>query len=82
MAEALTVAWDRRLRSVTLQGVDSVMAAMARREEAWRRLAADLPVEIPAKTATADAMSNALELAPQILAGETRGRVVIDVVNA
>lgn len=67
------------LRSVALLGVDSVMAPSARRERAWARLARDLePTALQAITSI-EPMSNLPELATRILAGQTRGRIVIDV---
>jgi putative YhdH/YhfP family quinone oxidoreductase len=67
------------LRNVTLAGIDSVMAPLERRREAWRRLAEDLPAEALAPMTTVEAMSSVMELAPRILAGQVRGRVVVDV---
>lgn len=67
------------LRSVTLIGVDSVMAAQAKRQSAWDRLARDLD---PARLETitrVEPMSKLPDLAGEILAGRIRGRVVIDV---
>ena len=67
------------LRGVTLRGVDSVMAPQALRQEAWARLAQDLDFEkLDAMTSTAT-LSDLPELGQKILAGQTRGRVVIDV---
>lgn len=67
------------LRGVTLRGVDSVMAPQALRQEAWARLAQDLDLEkLDAMTSTAT-LSDLPELGQKILAGQTRGRVVIDV---
>lgn len=67
------------LRSVALLGVDSVMAPMPARHAAWQRLARDLdPAHLDAMT-TVEPMSRLPELAPAILAGQVRGRVVIDV---
>ena len=69
------------LRNVQLRGVDSVQAPMPRREVAWRRLAAELPL------AQLDALSfdlpfsELLERAPDILAGATRGRAVVDLAS-
>ncbi|MBI4183278.1 MAG: oxidoreductase [Proteobacteria bacterium] len=66
------------LRGVNLLGVDSVMCAMPRREEAWRRLARDLPA------AKIDGMTREVGLrdlpglAEEILAGRVRGRIVVD----
>ncbi|MBR0826611.1 oxidoreductase [Bradyrhizobium manausense] len=67
------------LRGIALQGIDSVMAPKAAREEAWLRLAADLdPRKLDAMTSIAP-MSELTELATRILAGDIRGRTVIDV---
>jgi putative YhdH/YhfP family quinone oxidoreductase len=67
------------LRSVALLGVDSVMAPLAKREKAWQRLARDLPVQKLADITRVEPMSKLPELATAILAGQVRGRVVIDV---
>jgi acrylyl-CoA reductase (NADPH) len=67
------------LRGVSLIGVDSVMAPAARREAAWERLAKELRPEVLASITTVEPMSKLPELANEILAGQIRGRVVIDV---
>jgi acrylyl-CoA reductase (NADPH) len=70
------------LRGVNLLGVDSVMCPSQERIEAWRRLARDLPAD------RLDAMSETVplsalpELAPRILAGAVRGRLVVDLTAA
>jgi acrylyl-CoA reductase (NADPH) len=67
------------LRGVTLAGVDSVMAPRPRRLEAWARLARDLdPRRLEAITQTRP-LADAPALAPEILAGRVRGRVVLTV---
>lgn len=66
------------LRNVSLLGIDSVMAPPNRRHEAWQRLARDLPLDLLDVMTTMESMSNVPRLAEQILAGQTRGRVVID----
>jgi acrylyl-CoA reductase (NADPH) len=67
------------LRGVTLAGIDSVMAPRARRIEAWNRLARDLdPAKLDALTVTRP-LADAVALAPDILAGKVRGRVVFEV---
>lgn len=67
------------LRGVTLAGVDSVMAPKAARLEAWGRLATDLdPARLDAITETRP-LGDAPALAPEILAGRVRGRVVLTV---
>lgn len=66
------------LRNVALLGVDSVMCPAPVRAEAWRRLGADLPTDLLDAMTTVEPMTSVPELAERILAGETRGRVVID----
>ena len=67
------------LRGVTLAGIDSVMAPKARRVEAWGRLARDLdPATLAAMTVTRP-IADAPALAPDILAGKVRGRVVLEI---
>lgn len=67
------------LRGVTLAGIDSVYAPRPRRVEAWGRLSRDLDKgKLEAMTSHAP-LSEAIELAPKILAGQVRGRIVIDV---
>ena len=66
------------LRGVTLAGVDSVMAPKAARIEAWSRLARDLDkAKLKAMTVTKPA-AEVLTLAPPILAGQVRGRIVLE----
>jgi acrylyl-CoA reductase (NADPH) len=66
------------LRGVTLAGVDSVMAPMALRREAWQRLARDLdPARLAAMTREMG-LAEAIPVAADLLAGKVRGRVVVD----
>ncbi|HMK72548.1 MAG TPA: MDR family oxidoreductase [Myxococcaceae bacterium] len=67
------------LRGVKLLGVNSVLVPMDRRERAWQRLVELLPKEKLAGCTSVVPMSKLLELAPEILGGKTRGRVVVDV---
>jgi len=66
------------LRGVNLLGIDSVRCPLAPRQTAWRRLARELPL------AKLDAMTETIKLAAlpalagDILKGEVRGRVVVD----
>jgi acrylyl-CoA reductase (NADPH) len=70
------------LRGVNLLGIDSVMCPRDERIEAWRRLARDLPADrLDAMTETVS-LSALPELAPRILAGTVRGRVVVDLTAA
>jgi acrylyl-CoA reductase (NADPH) len=67
------------LRGITLAGIDSVMAPTAKRLEAWSRLARDMDVaKLDAMTVTRP-LSDVTVLAPEILAGKVRGRVVFEV---
>jgi len=66
------------LRGVTLAGVDSVLAPLARRKLAWQRLARDLD---PAKleTMVEDVpLARAIERAEVLMQGQVRGRIVIN----
>ena len=67
------------LRNVSLIGVDSVVCPNPKRQTAWDRLAQDLPIEKLDAMTVVEPMSKVLDLAPQILQGQVRGRVVIDV---
>ena len=67
------------LRGVNLLGIDSVMCPAGRRIEAWGRLRADLPLaRLDAMTVTAR-LGDVPRLATEILRGQVRGRVVVDV---
>ena len=69
------------LRGVRLIGVDSVMCPMPRRLSAWQRLAADLDrSKLDAATAEVG-LAQAIDVAPALLAGKVRGRVVVNVNN-
>lgn len=66
------------LRAVSLVGIDSVMAPMALREQAWARLARELdPAKLEAIT-TEVPLSQAVDCAARLMAGEVRGRLVVD----
>ncbi|MCE9649923.1 MAG: oxidoreductase [Parvibaculum sp.] len=67
------------LRGVTLAGIDSVQAPMAKRVEAWSRLAKDLDMKKLDAMTTRIALKDVLDIGPKILAGQVRGRVVVDV---
>ena len=67
------------LRGVTLAGIDSVMCPKPLREEAWVRLATDLDRSKLAALTTTVGLEDAPSIGEAILAGEVRGRVVIDV---
>lgn len=67
------------LRGVTLAGIDSVMAPKAVRLEAWSRLAADLDKAKLDSITTEISLAQAIAKAPDILAGQVRGRLVVNV---
>jgi acrylyl-CoA reductase (NADPH) len=67
------------LRGVNLLGIDSVMCPRGERIEAWRRLARDLPLDRLERVTQTVALSTLPELAPKILGGQTRGRIVVNV---
>jgi acrylyl-CoA reductase (NADPH) len=66
------------LRGVTLAGIDSVHTPRERRLEAWQRLSTDLdPTLLDALTDTIG-LSDVIGAAQRVLAGEVRGRLVVD----
>jgi acrylyl-CoA reductase (NADPH) len=67
------------LRGVTLCGIDSVMAPMDARREAWARLARDLAPAVLDSLTTEIPLGRAVDTATELLAGRVRGRVVVDV---
>ena len=67
------------LRGVTLAGIDSVMCPKPRRTAAWQRLARDLDRDRLDALGETRPLTDVLDLAPQILAGKIRGRVVLEV---
>ena len=67
------------LRGVTLAGVDSVMAPVARRTQAWERLAREISPELLARNTETIGLGDAVATAERLLAGQVRGRVVVDV---
>lgn len=67
------------LRGVNLLGIDSVMCPGPQRRKAWARLTTDLPQErLEAMTVEAG-LADVPRLAHEILKGQVRGRVVVDV---
>ena len=67
------------LRGVTLAGIDSVYASQSRRLEAWTHLAQELDIAKLDKIISVIKLSEAISRAPAILAGQVRGRLVVDV---
>ena len=67
------------LRGVNLLGIDSVMCPREERIEAWQRLARDLPFDRLERMTETVPLSSLPDLAPKILKGEIRGRIVVEV---
>jgi acrylyl-CoA reductase (NADPH) len=65
------------LRGVTLAGVDSVMAPLVRREEAWQRLARDLDSTLLESMTTEIGLDQAVAKAEALMQGTLCGRVVV-----
>ncbi|HJV27692.1 MAG TPA: MDR family oxidoreductase [Aromatoleum sp.] len=66
------------LRNLALYGVDSVMAPQKLRQRAWERLAQDLDAAKLESMIREVGLSEVIGLAPEILAGRVRGRLVVD----
>jgi acrylyl-CoA reductase (NADPH) len=67
------------LRGVCLYGIDSVMCPLARRQEAWKRLETDLDRQKLAAMTREIGFSDVLTVAPEILTGQVRGRIVVKI---
>ena len=67
------------LRGVNLLGIDSVMQPYQNRLKAWERLASDLPMDKLEAMITPATLSDLPQLGVDILKGQVRGRVVVDV---
>lgn len=65
------------LRGIALLGVDSVMAPLAERNEAWTRLARDLDASLLETITREIALSDAIDSAHALMAGKIRGRIVV-----
>ncbi|WP_122491224.1 MDR family oxidoreductase [Pseudomonas viridiflava] len=66
------------LRGVTLAGIDSVTRPQSDRLEAWSRLATDLDTSLLPLISREIGLSEVIDIAPQLIAGQVRGRVVVD----
>jgi acrylyl-CoA reductase (NADPH) len=66
------------LRAVTLVGIDSVQTPLDRRVKAWQRLVTDLDPDLIEAMTNEVGLSETLDTAPRLLAGEVRGRIVVD----
>ncbi|EDQ35610.1 putative quinone oxidoreductase, YhdH/YhfP family [Hoeflea phototrophica DFL-43] len=66
------------LRGVSLLGIDSVMAPLALRQEAWARLVTDLDMAKLEALSTEIGFDGIIDAAHSIVDGKIRGRVVVD----
>jgi acrylyl-CoA reductase (NADPH) len=67
------------LRGVSLLGIDSVMCPKDERIAAWDRLARDLPLDRLDRMTEIVRLADVPDLAPRILDGQVRGRIVVAV---
>src|SRR6056297_258732 len=67
------------LRGVNLLGIDSVMQPYDNRVRAWQRIAQDLPMDKLESMVVSATLGDLPKLGADILAGQVRGRVVVDV---
>ena len=67
------------LRGVNLLGIDSVMQPFANRLRAWQRVASDLPMDKLEAMIEPATLGELPRLGSEILKGQVRGRVVVDV---
>ncbi|MCL4105373.1 UNVERIFIED_CONTAM: hypothetical protein GTU68_055504 [Idotea baltica] len=66
------------LRGVNLLGIDSVMQPFANRQRAWERLSKDLPMDRLEAMIQPATLSDLPKLGADILKGQIKGRVVVD----
>ncbi len=69
------------LRGVNLLGIDSVMQPFEARQRAWARVASDLPLDMLEGIATEAGLEDLPQLGAEILKGQVRGRVVVNVAS-
>lgn len=67
------------LRGVTLAGIDSVMAPLSKRQQAWARLAQDLDIAKLDAIVEEVPLAQAVGKAAQLMAGQVRGRIVVKI---
>ena len=67
------------LRGVNLLGIDSVMQPYENRVEAWKRIASDLPMEKLEAMVQMATLDDLPKLGAEILKGQVKGRIVVDV---
>jgi acrylyl-CoA reductase (NADPH) len=69
------------LRGVNLLGVESVVVPYEKRIAAWDRLTKDLPLEHLEQAMRLVGLEDVPQLAQEIIVGQVRGRIVVDLAN-
>ena len=77
-ADLTTTVMPFILRGVTLYGINSVLVANALRTQAWALMARHLDADLLNSLATEIGLSEAIAYAPKLLAGEVRGRTLVN----
>ena len=77
--ELATTVWPLILRNVSLLGVSSIRTSKEKRIGAWSQLASEIDLGKLASLSRTQPLTRIVELSEEILAGNVRGRVVIDV---
>jgi acrylyl-CoA reductase (NADPH) len=67
------------LRGVSLLGIDSVQCPLTMRTAAWTRLESDLDRAKMTKMTAEIGLGEVIDVAPRILAGQVRGRIVVKI---
>jgi acrylyl-CoA reductase (NADPH) len=67
------------LRGVNLLGIDSVLSPLPERQQAWRRLASEVPADLLDSLTETIPFAALPEYGGKILKGQTRGRVVVEI---
>jgi len=67
------------LRGVCLYGIESVMCPIERRRQAWKRLETELNRQKLSQMTREIGLSDVFRVAPEILSGQVRGRIVVKV---
>lgn len=69
------------LRGVTLAGIDSVMAPLARRQRAWARIARDLDPALLETMVQEFPLDGAIDAAHALMDGRVRGRTLVKIAS-
>jgi len=67
------------LRGINLCGIDSVYCPLKLRQQAWERLGENIDLEKLGSISSLITLNEVLDFAKKMLAGSTKGRIVIDV---